>query len=168
MPARARLEGLAAATLLVACAAFVVSFAVGLGGFGRTTAAVVPATTGYTQPTRTLGRVEVLNASGRAGLARAATRRLRDEGFDVVYFGNASGFDGDSSVVLARTSADSVARAAARGLGIRSVRAAPDETLLLDATVVIGRDWAAADSVAAEPADARWWQRVGRWLRPSL
>ena len=34
-------------------------------------------------------RVEVLNAGGEDGMARLATEHLRDQGFDVVFFGNA-------------------------------------------------------------------------------
>ena len=47
-------------------------------------------------------RVEVLNAAGRPNLAREATDRLRDGGFDVVFFGNADRFGGEQSVVLDR------------------------------------------------------------------
>lgn len=86
-------------------------------------------------------RVEVLNAAGRAGLAREATRRLRARGFDVVYFGNAGEFGRDSSVVLDRVGDLRTARSVAGALGIRSVASEPDSSRLLDVTVVLGLDW---------------------------
>ncbi|GIS80058.1 MAG: hypothetical protein CM1200mP14_16240 [Gammaproteobacteria bacterium] len=46
--------------------------------------------------------VEVLNAGGVSGVARAATAALRSAGFDVVSFGNASSFDQVESVVVDR------------------------------------------------------------------
>lgn len=86
-------------------------------------------------------RVEVLNAAGRAGLAREATRRLRARGFDVVYFGNAEEFGRDSSVVLDRVGDLRTARSVAGALGIRSVASEPDSSRLLDVTVILGLDW---------------------------
>lgn len=86
-------------------------------------------------------RVEVLNGAGQPGLARSATRRLRSGGFDVVYFGNATSFDLGRSVVLDRTGDLDRARAVAAALGIDSVAPAPDPTLLLDVTVLLGDDW---------------------------
>jgi hypothetical protein len=91
-------------------------------------------------------RVEVLNASGRPGLAREGTRILRDAGFDVVYFGNAEGFSPDSSLVLDRAGRIQTARRVADAVGIGRVRARPDANLGLDATVVLGRDWRPAPS----------------------
>jgi hypothetical protein len=89
------------------------------------------------------GRVEVLNAAGQPGWARAGTLVLRQKGFDVVSFGNARAFDRDSSVVLARTPDRGVADAVAAALGIDLVRVEPDSTLFVDATVVLGLDWSA-------------------------
>ncbi|HUG38971.1 MAG TPA: LytR C-terminal domain-containing protein [Longimicrobiales bacterium] len=86
-------------------------------------------------------RVEVLNRAGTAGLARDATHRLRGDGFDVVYFGNAPAFDRGRSVVLDRVRDPLLARAVAASLGIDSVATAPDSTLLLDVTVMLGDDW---------------------------
>ncbi len=86
-------------------------------------------------------RVEVLNAAGTPGLARAATRVLRERQFDVVYFGNASRFNRDSSMVIDRGSASKNAQRIAELLGIPRVRVQADTTLYLDVTVVLGRDW---------------------------
>lgn len=86
-------------------------------------------------------RVEVLNGAGVAGLAGDITGRLRGLGFDVVYFGNAGRFDHQRSVVLDRVGDPARARAVAAALGIDSVATAPDSTLLLDVSVVLGGDW---------------------------
>jgi hypothetical protein len=170
MPLRDRAESAAALALLIACVAFVASFALGLRR-GSEPPAQADAAGPAVPAERVAGRVEVLNASGRGGLARTATAQLRDAGFDVVFYGNAPGSSGDSSVVIDRTGSDEVARAAARRLGIGRVRSDRDTTLFLDATIILGRDWPpdAAEPEAgtgAPPADG-WRDRFGRWLRPS-
>jgi hypothetical protein len=86
-------------------------------------------------------RVEVLNGSGVGGLAREATHRLRGEGFDVVFFGNAGRFDHPRSVVLDRAGNTVAARIVAAALGIDSIVSDIDPRLLLDVTVVLGADW---------------------------
>lgn len=86
-------------------------------------------------------RVEVLNGAGVGGLARDATHHLRDGGFDVVFFGNASRFDHARSVVLDRRGDTERARAVAAALGIDSVATAIDSALMLEVTVVLGKDW---------------------------
>jgi hypothetical protein len=92
-------------------------------------------------PDRDAIRVEVLNASGVSGLARRGTERLRSQGFDVVYYGNASGASPDSSVVIDRAGNLAAADSVAGALGLQRVRVEPDSTLYLDVTVVLGRDW---------------------------
>jgi hypothetical protein len=167
MALRDRAESAAAAGLLVVCLAFIASFGLGLRR-GPAGDPPPPAEAGLiTFDERPVGRVEVLNASGRAGLARTATAQLRDAGFDVVFYGNAAGFDGDSSVVIDRTGRDEVARAAGRRLGIGRVRSDRDTTLFLDATIVVGRDWAPEPTEAPALTGDGWWGRVGRWLRPT-
>lgn len=86
-------------------------------------------------------RVEVLNGAGTAGLARDATYRLRGDGFDVVFFGNADHFRHEASVVIDRVGAPDRARAVAAALEIDSVATAVDSSLLLEVTVVLGDDW---------------------------
>jgi hypothetical protein len=96
-------------------------------------------------------RVEVLNATSTHGLARQATDVLRDRGFDVVQTGNAPrGTGQDSSVVLDRAGRLDVARQVADALGIRRVEARRDANLVLDVTVVLGKDW--RKPAAAPPA----------------
>ncbi len=86
-------------------------------------------------------RVEVLNAGGRAGMARLATTALRDRGFDVVYFGNAETFGPDSSVVLDRVGRLEWARRVGEALRIRRVLEAPDTNRYVDVTVRLGPEW---------------------------
>ena len=101
-------------------------------------------------------RVEVLNAAGVPGLARAATDRLRDAGFDVVYFGNNRGFAPESSLVLDRVGKPEVANEVGRAVDIPRVESRPDSTLYLEVTVVLGRDWSgvpAPDTSARPPRE---------------
>jgi hypothetical protein len=142
MSERPRLEIAGAAFALLACVAFIASFAFGLGrgGQGAGDPVLEPGMQVVDAPVAA-GRVEVLNASGRSGMARAVTQRLRDAGFDVVYFGNAPASAGDSTIVLDRVGDDNVARAIARHLGIVRVATEPDTALYLEATVVLGKDW---------------------------
>jgi hypothetical protein len=86
-------------------------------------------------------RVEVLNGGGVRGMAGRATEVLRDGGFDVVFFGTAENFAGGGSVVLVRTADRDAAEKIATALGIEQVRVEPDETLLVDVTVLLGSEW---------------------------
>jgi hypothetical protein len=113
-------------------------------------------------------RVEVLNAGGVPGQARAATVLLRDLGWDVVSFGNARSFDSDSSMVVDRVGRADLARAVADILGIQQVISDPDPNLFVDVTVRLGKDWSGDDEAVEEeetvpdrkPWDPRGW--VGR------
>ncbi len=87
--------------------------------------------------------VEVLNAADVAGLARAATRRLRDLGLDVVYFGSDTGPALDSTEVLVRRGPPAAGGRVARALGTGRLRIAPDRARFVDVTVRLGRDFAA-------------------------
>lgn len=87
--------------------------------------------------------VEVLNASGRSGLARTATRLLRQAGIDVVYFGNAPAELGglDSTRVVLRRGAAATAEAVRRALGAGVVVVERDSARLLDVSVLLGTDF---------------------------
>jgi hypothetical protein len=87
--------------------------------------------------------VEVLNTTRALGLARTATRTLRDAGIDVVYFGSDSGGVADSTQIVLRRGDASAANRVARALGVGSVRQLPDSGRLVDVTVRLGRDFAA-------------------------
>ena len=105
-------------------------------------------------------RVEVRNAGGVAGLAREVATLLRDDGFDVVEWGNADTFDRDSTLVIDRVGREELAEGVANALGIRNVLTEPDSNLFVDVTVLLGRDWAEraerADRFGAPPARAPW------------
>jgi len=87
--------------------------------------------------------VEVLNTTKSVGLARAATRALRDAGIDVVYYGSDTGAVLDSTQVMVRRGTPDGAARVVAALGVGSVRQVPDPGRLVDVTVRIGRDLAA-------------------------
>ena len=85
---------------------------------------------------------EVLNASGRAGLARSGTRVLRRGGIDVVYFGNAApGERLDSTRILLRRGERAAAERVREALGVGTIVAAADPERLLDVSVLLGADF---------------------------
>jgi hypothetical protein len=88
--------------------------------------------------------VEVLNASGRAGDARAGTRVLRRAGIDVVYFGNAAEGSLDSTRIIVRRGERRVGERVRAALGVGTVEVKLDSARLLDASVLLGADFAAA------------------------
>jgi hypothetical protein len=88
--------------------------------------------------------VEVLNATARPSLARAATRVLRRRGLDVVFFGNADGgAPSDSTRVIARRNDRAAAERVARALGQGVVSTRADTLRRVDVTVVLGEDYRA-------------------------
>lgn len=150
MTGRSRLEVVAIAVLAVVLLAFVLSLGRRILVEPVTPARVDTVQTVVTPapPSGPRIRVEVLNASGKSGLARLATERLRADGFDVVFFGTArrDAVRGGRSVVLDRVGNLSNAQAIARALGIQQVESKPDPELVLDVTVLIGGDWPAAEN----------------------
>ncbi len=87
--------------------------------------------------------VEVLNGTGRAGLARSATRVLRRQGLDVVFFGNweGEGVVRKTKVVVRRGVDQAGARRVAAALGAGAVVADVDTFRRVDVTVILGGDW---------------------------
>ena len=85
-------------------------------------------------------KVEVLNGSGKTGLAKLATTKLRDAGFDVVQFGNAAKTSA-TSYVIDRIGRKEVATAVGKSIAIGSVQTQVDTSRYVDATVVLGKDW---------------------------
>lgn len=84
--------------------------------------------------------VEVLNATEVDGLAREVARRLRRQGIDVVYFGSENRRDLDSTRIVVRRGDTTVARPIREALGLGLVSSELDARLLLDASVIVGRD----------------------------
>jgi len=85
-------------------------------------------------------RVEVLNASRVRGLARRATMRLRDLGYDVVSSGNASETR-DSTLVLVRRGDAAIGERIALGMGGARVETRPDSSRYVDVSVLVGGSW---------------------------
>lgn len=87
--------------------------------------------------------VEVLNAGGVSGGARAGTRLLRQAGIDVVYYGNApSGQAGlDSTRIVVRRGGVKVGEQIRSALGVGRVTVELDSSRLLDASVLLGADF---------------------------
>lgn len=93
-----------------------------------------------TAPPDTRVRVEIINATKTRGLARRATRLLRDRGFDVVTY-STSDRTQDSTVVLDRSNHVEWARLVGQALGGARVEARPDTSRYVDVTVVLGVTW---------------------------
>lgn len=147
---RVRTAALAATLLLVA--GLVASMALGLGdGSGPASSPdELPDVPAARAAPGERVRVEVLNAAGIPGLAREGMRTLRERGFDVVYIGNARGFSPETTLVIDRVGRMDAAREVAGALGTENVVSRPDSSLLLEVSVVLGKDWKeAADTVAA-------------------
>ncbi|MEO5511349.1 MAG: LytR C-terminal domain-containing protein [Longimicrobiales bacterium] len=161
--ARNRLEVAAIIAAFLLVIAFIASF---LFGVVRRTdheiAVDTPASVTPPKPGVMRGRVEVLNASGRTGLARAVTMQLRDAGFDVVNFGTTRARD--SSAVIDRVGRLDIAQAAAQTLSIPRVETKRDSTLLLDATVLIGGDWQVRQAQLQVEQTRGWKARLKKWL----
>lgn len=83
--------------------------------------------------------VEVLNASGRGGAARSASRALRRRGLDVVNTGNAAAVD--STLVLVRRGDRAAGEQVREALGIGQLRMATDSTRHVDVSVLLGPDY---------------------------
>jgi hypothetical protein len=97
--------------------------------------------------------VEVLNASGVSGGARAGTRLLRQAGIDVVYYGNAPGEQGglDSTRIVVRRGGVQVGEQIRAVLGVGRVSLELDSSRLLDASVLLGADFPGTRSLDFHP-----------------
>jgi hypothetical protein len=92
--------------------------------------------------------VEVLNGTTVDGLARTMTHRLRRAGIDVVSY-HTSAAPAESTLIIVRGADPDAGGAVRDALGVGRVVAEPDPSLLLDVTVLLGRD--AADAVHRGP-----------------
>jgi hypothetical protein len=84
--------------------------------------------------------IEVLNGTRRPGVARAATRILRRQGLDVVFFGNTEE-RADSTRVIVRRGDPALGRDVRQALGVGRILAEPDTLRRVDVTVVVGQDF---------------------------
>ena len=91
-------------------------------------------------------QVEVLNGTTVNGLAQRVTRALRREGIDVVFFGSADDDAVDSTKVIVRRGETTAADIVQEMLGVGLILVDPAPQLLVDVTVILGRD--AAESVS--------------------
>lgn len=86
--------------------------------------------------------VQVLNGTGIPGLASRARSRLLYFGYNVVEFGNAERDDHPRTLVLDRSGNLEAARRVREALKVGEVYPKIDRRLLVDVTVVVGRDFA--------------------------
>lgn len=84
--------------------------------------------------------VEVLNGTKRSGVARAATRMLRRQGLDVVYYGNA-GDQVDSTRVIVRRGDPARGREVRQALRVGRIMVEPDTLRRVDVSVILGEDF---------------------------
>jgi hypothetical protein len=86
--------------------------------------------------------IEVLNTTGRPGLARSATRALRRRGLDVTFFGNGDQSGQlDSTRIIARRGDRAAAERVARALGQGVVKVQADTLRRVDVSVLLGEDY---------------------------
>jgi hypothetical protein len=83
-----------------------------------------------------------LNGSSYAGAARAATRRLRRHGLDVVYFGNAEVAVESTRVVIRRGDPER-GKHVRQALGFGRLVVERDTLRRVDVSVLLGRDYGA-------------------------
>jgi hypothetical protein len=151
-----RLQNAGLVVLLLVVAGLIASAVMGVVGKPGP-AAVAPRTpAGHVpEPLANRPKVEVLNASGRSGLAKEVTHYLRDRGFDVVYFGNAGPGVGKATRVVLRGTDSLAARSLADTLHIATIAKQPDPNAFLEATVVLGVGWTipGVDTMLPGPRD---------------
>jgi hypothetical protein len=87
-------------------------------------------------------QVQVMNGSGAPDVAQRAAETLRAHGLDVVSIGNADSPHYTETLVLLRRGSSAVAREVSSALGAGEVQQQLDPTLLVDVTVVLGKDYA--------------------------
>lgn len=96
------------------------------------------------QPSGSTLQIDVQNGSGVSGIADKFTEFLRSKGFDVVEMGNFSSSDVKTSMVIDRAGNMRNAKRVAVSVGIseKFVIQQMNKNYFLDATVVIGKDYA--------------------------
>ncbi len=87
------------------------------------------------------GQIQVLNGCGKSGAAETFRDYLTGFGFDVIEFGNASSWNYQHTLVIARSPSDRIAGDLAKVLGIDRPIHLQREAALVEATVIIGKDY---------------------------
>lgn len=85
-------------------------------------------------------KIEVLNGCGEKGLARKITEYLREEGFDVVEFGNADEPYLKTVVIDKRDKGMKLAKVVADALGSPVLLDDVDSCSIYDVVVILGKD----------------------------
>lgn len=86
------------------------------------------------------GQIQILNGCGTSGAAEVFRDFLIDEGFDIIEFGNAQGWNYPKTMVIARSDDDKVARSLAQVLNTDRILHLKDPDALVEATVIVGKD----------------------------
>ena len=84
--------------------------------------------------------VEVLNGTGRQGVARTATRMLRSHGVDVVFLGNADSAERTTRVIVRRGDPER-ARTVVGVLRTGKIVVEADTFRRVDISVILGEDF---------------------------
>lgn len=87
--------------------------------------------------------VEVINTTGKSGLARSGTRLLRSAGIDVVNYFASSDKPLDSTRIVVRRGTAATGVRVRAVLKVGRVVVQPDSTRLVDVSVQLGADFAA-------------------------
>ena len=90
--------------------------------------------------------VEILNGSGISDLASITTDYLRSKHFDVVYYGNADKQSYEHTLIIQRNEKYHSLKLIGEAFDIdfkdkKYIILAPDESLCLDVTVILGKDY---------------------------
>lgn len=85
-------------------------------------------------------QMEVLNGTGRTGLAMEAAMELRRAGIDVLIVGDAEHYRFEESILIDRGGNPPLMKKLSRLLGCRKVILQTQRDPLVDATLVLGRD----------------------------
>jgi hypothetical protein len=85
-------------------------------------------------------QIEVLNGTGKSGLAMKTAVELRKAGIDVLIVGDAEHFHFEKSIIVDRRGNEDIVSRLSRLTGCRNVVEQRQERPLVDATFVIGSD----------------------------
>lgn len=86
------------------------------------------------------GQIQVLNGCGASGAAEVFRDYLIEQGFDIIEFGNAQGWNYPKTLIIARAGEDKVARSLAHVLNTDRLLHLKDPDALVEATVIVGKD----------------------------